>query len=77
MPVFFFKVMGGEVGGDVKELLSFFIDHVFVEVFQYDSGTPKHALKLKEGLNFLILPKRVESSWFGTQGPKGKIQGFE
>ena len=65
------------VSGDVKGLLGFLINFVFVGVFQYDSRTPKHALELKEGLNFLILPKRVESSWFGTQGLKGKIQGFE
>ena len=36
------------VGGDVKELLGFFINHVFVGVFQYDSGTPKHDLELKQ-----------------------------
>ena len=40
-------LLGGEggVGGDVKELLGFFINQVFVGVFQYDSGAPKHALK--------------------------------
>ena len=38
----------GGVGGDVKELLGFFISHYFVGVFQYDSGTPKHALELKK-----------------------------
>ena len=36
----------GGVGEDVKELLGFFINQVFVGVFQYDSGTPKHALEL-------------------------------
>jgi len=36
----------GGVGRDVKELLGFFINQVFVGVFQYDSGTPKHALEL-------------------------------
>ena len=36
----------GGVGGDVKELLGFFINQVLVGVFQYDSGTPKHALEL-------------------------------
>ena len=61
----------------MKELLSFFTNHVFVGVFQYDSGTPKHALKLKKGLIFLDFAQRVESLWFGTQGPRGKIQGFE
>ena len=35
----------------MKELLSFFTNYVFVGVFQYDSGTPKHALELKKGLN--------------------------
>ena len=39
---------GGEVGGDVKKLLGFFINHAFDGVLQYDSGTPKHALELKE-----------------------------
>ena len=33
----------------MKELLGFFINHVFVGVFQFDSGTPKHALELKKG----------------------------
>ena len=32
-----------------EKLLGFFINHVFVGVFQYDSGTPKHALELKKG----------------------------
>ena len=27
----------------MKELLGFFINQVFVGVFQYDSGAPKHA----------------------------------
>ena len=40
--------MGGRGGGGVKELLGFFINHVF----QYDSGTPKRALELKKGLAF-------------------------
>ena len=39
-------LLGGGGGGDVKELLGFFINQVFVGVFQYDSGTPKHALEL-------------------------------
>ena len=30
----------------MKELLGFFINQVFVGVFQHDSGTPKHALEL-------------------------------
>ena len=47
------------VGRDVKELLGFFINQVFVRVFQYDSGTPKHALKLKKSEMFWILPKRI------------------
>ena len=32
--------------GNLKELLGFFKNHVFVGVFQYDFGPPKHALKL-------------------------------
>ena len=43
----------GTVGGDVKELLVIFINHVFVGVFQYDSGTPKHVLELKTSLKIL------------------------
>ena len=30
----------------MKELLGFFINHVFVGVFQYDFGPPKHVLHL-------------------------------
>ena len=37
----------------MKKLLDFFINHVFVGVFQYDSGTPKHALELKKVWNVL------------------------
>ena len=45
----------------MKEPLGFFINHVFVVVFQYDSGTPKHALELKKTFNFFwILHKRTE-----------------
>ena len=36
----------------MKELLGFFIDYVFVGVFQYGSGTPKHALEFKKSLIF-------------------------
>ena len=43
-----FLLRGGGVGGGVKELLGFFINHVFIGVFQFDSSTPKHALKLKK-----------------------------
>ena len=44
----------------MKELLGFFINHVFVGVFQYDSGTPKHALELKKGLKlFGFCPKKL------------------
>ena len=38
----------GGVGGNARELLGFFINQVLVGVFQYDSGTPKHALELKK-----------------------------
>ena len=42
----------------MKELLGFFINHVFVGVFQYDSATPQHALKLKKVLQiFGFCPK--------------------
>ena len=66
--------MGGRGGGGVKELLGFFINHVF----QYDSGTPKHALELKKRSGiFWNLPKRTEFLWSGTRGPRYKIQDFE
>ena len=35
-------------GGNAKGLLGFFLNPFFVGVFQYDSGTPKHALELKK-----------------------------
>ena len=66
---------GGGGGTDVKELLGFFINDVFVGVFQYDSGTPKHALELNRSLIFFwILTNRTEFLWSGTQGPRGRIQ---
>ena len=44
----------------MKELLGFFINQVFVGVFQYDSGTPKHALELKKKVeNFGFCPKEL------------------
>ena len=62
----------------MKELLGFFINHVFVGVFQYDSETPKHALELKKGLKFFgFFPKELIFLWSGTQGPRGKIQVFK
>ena len=58
----------------MKELVDFFIYHVFVGVFQYDSGTPKHALELKKGqiyfgfclkeLNFYSLELKVQEVEF-------------
>ena len=58
----------------MNELLGFFINHVFVGVFQYDSGTPKHALELKKGqiffgfclkeLNFYGLELKVQEVEF-------------
>ena len=44
---------GGGVVGDVKELLGFFINHVFIGVFQYDSGPPKHALELRGYVKYM------------------------
>ena len=49
----------GGVGGDVKELLGFFINQVFVGVFQYDSGTQNSELNWK---NVWIFLKAVQSS---------------
>ena len=44
----------------MKELLSFFTNYVFVGVFQYDSGTPKHALELKKRSDFFgFCPKEL------------------
>ena len=43
------------------------MNHVFVSVFQYDSGTPKHALELKKFYFFWILPKGTQFLWSGTQ----------
>ena len=42
--VFYYK--GGGVGGNVKRLQNFFINHVFFGVFQYVPGPPKHVLHL-------------------------------
>ena len=57
-------LLGGRgVCGDVKKLLGFFINYVFVGEFQYDSGNPKHALELKKSLNFFGFSR--------TQGPRG------
>ena len=62
----------------MKELLGFFINHIFVGVFQYGSGTPKHAFRLKKRSEFFwILPKGTDFLWSGTQGPKGKILVFK
>ena len=43
-------------------LLGFFINHVFVRVFQYDSGTPKHENRSEKNR---IFPKRTE--FFGLE----------
>ena len=45
---------GVGVGGDVKELIGFFINHVFVGVFQYDFGPPKHALELRDYVKYMF-----------------------
>ena len=60
----------------MKELLGFFMNQVFVGVFQYDCGTPKRAVELTKVKFVLILPKRTEFLWYRTQGPRGKIQNF-
>ena len=49
-------LLRGGVGGDVKELLGFFINHVFIGVFQYDSGPPKHALELRDYVKYMFSP---------------------
>ena len=47
-PVFivFYYERGGGVGRKVKRLWSYFLHHVFVGVFQYVPGPPKHVLHL-------------------------------
>ena len=40
----------------MKELLGFFINHVFVRVFQYDFGPPKHALELRDYVKYMFSP---------------------
>ena len=49
----------------MKGLLGFFINQVFVGVFQYDSGTPKHALELKMSDFFGFCPK--ELNFYGLE----------
>ena len=64
-------------GGQKKALLGFFINHVFVGVFQYDSGTPKHALELKNSLIFFYLhPKLVYLLRASPNAEKRKNLGF-
>ena len=56
----------------MKEQLGFFINHVFVGVFQYDSGTPKHALELKKFLIFCVFCSK-ELSFYGLRVPGPKV----
>ena len=44
-----------EFGGNMKELIGFFINNVFVGVFQYDFGPPKHALELRDYVDPLVV----------------------
>ena len=62
---------GVGVGGDVKELIGFFINHVFVGVFQYDFGPPKHALELRdyeeeEKITLHLSKRLLKKSYFWT-----------
>ena len=41
-----FDYEGGGIGRNVKRLRSYFLNHVFVGVFQYVPGPPKHVLHL-------------------------------
>ena len=41
----------------MKGLRGFFMNQVFVGVFQYDSGPPKHALELQRSRKFGLCPK--------------------
>ena len=47
-------VTGRGAARDVKELQGFFINHVFVGVFQYDFGPPKHALELRDNVKYMF-----------------------
>ena len=38
----------------MKKLLGFFINHVFVGVFQYGFGPPKHALGILSSILYLL-----------------------
>ena len=45
----------GGVGGNVKKKTQgFFINNVFVGVFQYDPGPPKHALELRDYVKYMF-----------------------
>ena len=55
----------------------FWVVIIYVGVFQYDSGTPKHALELKKCLHFLDFAQKDWILWSGTQGLRSKIQGFK
>ena len=53
-PVFIvFYYEGGGVGRKVKRLWSYFLHHVFVGVFQYVPGPPKHVLHLVWSANVI------------------------
>ena len=41
---------------NMKELIGFFINNVFVGVFQYDFGPPKHALELRDYVKYMFSP---------------------
>ena len=61
----------------MKELLGLFINHVFVRVFQYGSGTPKHALELKKGQIFFgFYPKRMNFYGFELKAQEVKYRAF-
>ena len=61
----------------VKELLSFFINHVFVGVFQYDCGTPKHTLELKKKSEFFgFCPKERSFHGLVLKAPPLPLQSF-
>ena len=53
---------GVGVGGDVKELIGFFINHVFVGVIQYDFGPPKHALEFRDYVKYVFSRKDPDNS---------------
>ena len=48
--------MGQQKCGKSKECKGGGPNHVFIGVFQYDSGPPKHALELRDYVKYMFSP---------------------